>query len=235
VSFIGAGTCTIDANQGGDADYAPAPQVQQTFAVADAGGMTQQTIQFTSMAPINAVVGGPSYLATATASSQLTVVLTIDDASATVCAINNGTVTFVGAGACAINANQGGDAIYAPAPQIQQTFVVADAGGGIPQTIQFTSTAPTDAVVNGPIYCASATATSQLPVVLTIDGTSATVCTINNDTVTFIAAGTCTINANQGGDADYDPATQVQQGFPVLPLGEIIMHSGFDNPLPPCQ
>ena len=33
VAFVGAGNCTINANQGGDASYAPAPLMQQTFAV----------------------------------------------------------------------------------------------------------------------------------------------------------------------------------------------------------
>ncbi len=200
VNFIGAGNCTIDANQGGDTNYAPAPEAQQTFAVAGAGGIAPQTIQFTSTAPINAIVGDPSYLATATATSQLTVVLTIDASSATVCAIDNGTVSLIGAGTCTIDANQGGDTSFAPAPEVQQSFTVADAGGVAPQTIQFTSTAPVNAIVGDPSYLATATATSQLPVVLTIDGASATVCAINNGVVIFIGAGTCTIDANQGGD-----------------------------------
>ena len=34
VSFIGAGTCVIDANQAGNSTYNPAPQVQQSFSVA---------------------------------------------------------------------------------------------------------------------------------------------------------------------------------------------------------
>ena len=40
VSFIGAGTCVIDANQAGNTNYNAAPQAQQTFAVA-AGTPTQ--------------------------------------------------------------------------------------------------------------------------------------------------------------------------------------------------
>jgi hypothetical protein len=33
VSFTGAGTCTLDANQAGDTTYAPATQVQQSITV----------------------------------------------------------------------------------------------------------------------------------------------------------------------------------------------------------
>jgi VCBS repeat-containing protein len=219
VSFIAAGTCTIDANQGGDATYAPALQVQQSFDVADATGVLPQAITFTSVAPTGAQVGGPTYHANATATSGLPVTLAIDASSATVCTMSAGTVTFIGAGTCTIDANQGGDADYAPASQQQQSFAVAQASGASPQTIAFTSTAPSSATVAGLPYFASATATSGLPVVLTIDGASATVCSISAGTVTFIGAGTCTINANQGGDADYAPAAEVQQAFAVVGAG----------------
>ena len=53
VSFLTAGTCVIDANQAGDANYTAAPLVQQSFAV----GAGAQTITVTSTAPAAAVVG----------------------------------------------------------------------------------------------------------------------------------------------------------------------------------
>ena len=57
VSFTAAGTCVIDANQAGDANWNAAPQVQQSFAVGTASP-TSQTISFTSTAPARATVGG---------------------------------------------------------------------------------------------------------------------------------------------------------------------------------
>ena len=230
VTFIGAGTCTIDANQGGDGTYAAASQVQQSFSVAPAGGVASQTIAFTSTAPNNAMVADPVYQATATASSGLSVVLTIDALSNIVCSINNGTVTFIGAGICTIDANQGGDATYAPAPEQQQSFPVASAGGVTAQTITFTSPPPIGVTVDGPTYLATAMASSDLPVVLTIDALSATVCTINDGTVSFISAGTCTIDANQGGDAIYSPAPEVQQSFAVIAVDDLIFRDGFEGP-----
>ncbi len=226
VSFIGPGTCTIDANQGGGMNggtsYAPAAQVQQPFSVAGAGGATPQAITFTSTAPSNATVLGPPYVVTATADSGLPVVLTIDGSSATVCAINGGSVSFVGPGTCTIDANQGGGVNggtnYAPAAQVQQFVVVAPGGGGASQTITFTSTPPVNASVGGS-YVVTATATSNLTVVLTIEGSSATICTINNGTVTFIGVGTCTIDANQGGNGTFAPAPQKQQSFAVASAG----------------
>jgi beta-lactam-binding protein with PASTA domain len=34
VSFVGAGMCTLDANQAGNSDYTPAPTATQSFTVA---------------------------------------------------------------------------------------------------------------------------------------------------------------------------------------------------------
>ena len=221
VSFIGAGTCTIDANQPGDQTYAPASETQQSFPVSPADGSTAQTITFSTAAPVDATVVGPAYFPAASATSSLPVILTVDGASATVCAIDQGVVTFIGGGICTIDANQGGDATYAPAPEVQQSFSVGQSGGIGAQWITFTSTAPDDATVVGPSYFAAATATSNLPVVLTIDGSSATVCTIDNDIVWFIGAGNCTIDANQGGDASWAPASQKQQSFPVASAGGV--------------
>ena len=70
----GRGTCIIDANQAGNANYNAAPQVQQTFTV----GKGAQTITFTSTAPANATVGGATYTPTATATSGLAVTITVD-------------------------------------------------------------------------------------------------------------------------------------------------------------
>jgi hypothetical protein len=89
-------------------------------------------------------------------------------------------------------------------------------GQSLPQTITFTSTAPTDAKVGGPSYEVSATATSGLGVTLT-SGSSA--CTVSGpqgtSTVSFVNVGTCTINADQDGDATWSPAPRVTQSFAV--------------------
>ena len=114
---------------------------------------------------------------------------------------------------------------------MQQAFAVAGAGGSNSQTITFISPAPSNAVVDGPSYVAVATASSNLPVVLTVDAVSAGVCAINNGTVTFTGTGACTINANQGGNADFAPAPQEQQSFPVNPpVSDVIFRDGFNGP-----
>jgi hypothetical protein len=136
-------------------------------------------------------------------------------------------VTFVGIGACVIDANQGGNETFAPAPREQQSFEVAGAGDLIPQTITFTSTAPLDAGVGGAPYRVTAVATSGLPVALTIDAVSIDVCAIDVDIVTFIGEGDCTIDADQGGNDTYAPAPQAQQSFAVH-ITDRIFQDGFD-------
>src|SRR6202043_4269673 len=169
VSFTANGTCVIDANQAGNANYNPAPQAQQSFAV----GKGNQTITFTSTAPSGARVGGPTYTVTATASSGLPVVFSPDPASAGICTISGSAVSMIGTGTCTINANQVGNGSYQPAPQVQQSFTVALAT----QTISFTSTPPGGAAVGGPAYTVTATATSGLAVTFTVAAGSAGICT----------------------------------------------------------
>gem|GEM_PF-454780 len=207
VSFTAAGTCVIDANQAGNANYNAASQVQQSFVV----GKGDQTITFTSTAPANAVVGGATYTPIATANSGLTVNFTIEPIASSVCSISGGVISFDETGSCVIDANQAGNANYNPASQVQQALAV----GKGDQTITFTSTAPASAVVGGATYTPTTAATSGLSVNLMIDTTALSVCSINAGAVSFIAAGTCVIDANQAGDDRYNAAPQVQQSFHV--------------------
>ena len=86
---------------------------------------------------------------------------------------------------------------------------------GAAQVLSFTSTAPANAISGVGSYAVTDTSTSQLPVTTTIDASSSAVCSISNGTVTFAGGGTCTINANQPGNANYSAGTQMQQGFSI--------------------
>ena len=84
------------------------------------------------------------------------------------------------------------------------------------QTIVFTSTAPSGAKVGGSTYEVAATGGgSGNPVTFTIDPSASSVCSIAGSTVSFTAVGTCKVNANQAGNANYEPAAQAQQSFAV--------------------
>jgi hypothetical protein len=86
------------------------------------------------------------------------------------------------------------------------------------QTITFTSTAPALAGVGCINYTPSATATSGLPVTITVDAAASSVCAISGGAVTFLGIGTCVLDADQAGDLTYAAAPQVQQLFAVQQL-----------------
>src|SRR5260370_12777048 len=78
------------------------------------------------------------------------------------------------------------------------------------QTITF-GTAPSLAV--GTTGTVSATASSGLAVTFT--SSTPTICAISGSTVRGVAAGTCTIAANQAGNGTYNAAPQVTQNITV--------------------
>jgi hypothetical protein len=194
VNFTAVGTCVIDANQSGDSTYGAAPQEQQTITVDAA--LVSQTVGFTSTSPREARIGAPGYTPTATASSGLTVSITLD-ATSTGCTLTSGVVHFTATGSCVIDANQSGDFTYAAASQEQQIITVLKA---LP-VISITSTAPTSAVVGG-TYRPTATSTSHDTVAITL-GTSSTGCTLASGLVTFAATGACVIIFTDPGSASY--------------------------------
>ena len=207
VTFIGSGTCTIDITQPGSSVYAPATELQQSFSVAK----LSQTVSFSTSAPVPALVNG-TYTPQASATSNLVVTISVDPSASSVCSISGGVVTFNATGLCVLDANQAGDDAYPAAVQVNQAFNVVTT-----QTVSFSSTAPSDAVYGG-LYDATATATSNLTPVITVDSSStAGVCTVNDGTVLFTGAGTCVLDANQAGNANFGAAPQVQQSITVAP------------------
>ena len=121
VTGLAQGLCTIAANQPGNANWAPAPQVTFTFRIGDP---VPQTITF-GAAPTVPVNGVGSLIATA--SSGLAV--TFSSNTPSICSVSGNTVTGIAVGNCTVAASQAGDITYAPAPQTTQTFpVTANAG-----------------------------------------------------------------------------------------------------------
>ena len=125
VSYTGAGSCVIDANQAGTIDYTAAPQVTQIITVSPAA----QSISFT--APATGIVGMSATLTATGGGSGNPVVFTVDGSSgAGVCNVsgtNGATVNYTAAGSCVIDANQAGNANYTAATQVQQMITVDQA------------------------------------------------------------------------------------------------------------
>jgi exosortase sorting signal-containing protein len=203
VTYNTEGTCTLNANQVGNGTYAAAPQVQLAITVSK----IDQTISgFTT--PTVGIVGGTAS-PTATATSGLMPIITVDASSSAVCSYANPTVTYNTGGTCTLNANQVGNGTYASAPQVQLAITVSK----IDQTISGFTT-PTVGIVGG-TASPTATATSGLTPIITVDASSSAVCSYANPTVTYNTEGTCTLNANQVGDGTYNAAPQVQLAITV--------------------
>jgi hypothetical protein len=88
------------------------------------------------------------------------------------------------------------------------TLMVAKAS----QTITFTST-PVSPAIGGSYTVTATGGGSGNPVTFT--SATPAICTVSGSTVNFVGVGTCTINANQAGDANYDAAAQTPQTFIV--------------------
>ena len=118
VSFVADGTCTIDFNDAGNANYSAAIQQTQTMVV----GPLANTIQVTST-PSNPTESGSTYTTVSSATSGDTVVVT--SATSSVCTVSSGVVSFPGNGSCTLDFNDPGNTDYSAAAQVQQNFTVA--------------------------------------------------------------------------------------------------------------
>lgn len=227
ITMGAAGICTVVASQTGDANYNPATPVSQDITIDKA----PQSIAFTSTAPANAKVGDV-YNVTATGGlSGNSITFSIDPSTSANCSISGSSVTLTGAGNCIINANQTGNANYLNAPQAQQSVGVGKAA----QAITFTSTVPVNAKINGTYPVTATGGLSGNAVTFAIDSSSASICSIAGSVVAFNAAGTCTINANQLGNANYNDAAQAQQTVTVGQGGSNITMTSSANPSQPGQ
>jgi len=174
-----------------------------SYPLTGAGIALSQTITFGPLA--GKTFGDPAFPISATASSGLPVEFSSQALS--VCTVAGSTVTIVSAGTCTIAANQGGNEAYSAAPLVTQSFTVAKAS----QAITF-NTLPNRAVNQG-AFTPTATASSGLAVAFS--STTPSICTVSSGSVNTLALGTCTIAADQAGNANYLAAPQVARSFQV--------------------
>jgi uncharacterized protein (TIGR03437 family) len=214
VTIVGVGACTLTAAQPGNAVFAPL-SVTQSFTVMPG---TQQ-IDFPAPPYVNVAVA--TLTMTATASSGLPV--SYSSTTPAVCRVSGSTVTVVGAGTCTIIASQAGNGYWAAASPVTRNFIVGPGS----QTIAFPAPGTVELGV-GP-FALSATASSGLPV--SFSSVTPAVCTVAGITVTIVAVGTCSITANQAGNANYIAAPSVTQSFTVGAGGPPAIKAGGVVPI----
>ena len=206
LTFVTAGTCTIDADQAGNGTYNAATTVSRSFTVnavapgaptigTATAGNTQASVAFTAPASN----GGAAI-------TGYTVTANTDGATATgaaspitITGLTNGTAyTFTVTATNAIGTSAASFASNSVTPKASQTITFTNPGA------QNFGTTPT----------LSATSTSGLTPTFT--SSTAGVCTITSGgALTFVTAGTCTINADQAGNGTYNAATTVSRSFSV--------------------
>lgn len=117
-------------------------------------------------------------------------------------------------------------------PAVVLTSLISGCGGGgdaSPPAVSLTSQTITfaspGAQNSGTTKALTATATSNLPVSFTSSTTA--VCTVSGTTLTLVAPGSCTINADQAGNATYAAAPQVSRTITVSAPQAITFASGY--------
>lgn len=200
----------MTADQAGNDQCLAAPQQTQVITVA----RLAQTVAFADPAPTGQRVGG-TYTPTLTRGASAAAPVLGTTSASTVCTVDTSRneVSFTGVGTCTLTANQAGDDTYADAPQVERGIAIAKAV----QTVEFE--APTTSLRFGDADVSlSATASSGLPVSYTTTATGVCIVTADNK-LHAVAAGTCTIRAEQPGDANSRrrSASSTRSRSPKLP------------------
>jgi uncharacterized repeat protein (TIGR02543 family) len=209
VSIVGAGTCSISANQSGDNTYNAASQVTRTFTVAKKNLVVTSTLSSSSITygatPLTIGFTAPALVGT----DALTVTQTYTDAGS-----YNSTTQPTAVGSYTLTPSA---ALFTSGSADNYNISYANTSLAIlarTQSISFT-TISTQNFGASPIT-AVASATSGLTVSLTSSTTG--VCTVSGFTITILAVGTCSISAAQSGDSTYEAATTVTKSFTVSPM-----------------
>jgi len=209
VTIVAAGTCTVAANQPGNAGFTPATEVTQDITIMSLG---DQVIDFPAQLDQSYLPGGSfSISPEATASSGLPV--TYASTTPAVCTISGSIVSFVSTGTCIITADQAGDSMFNPAPQVSQSITIVAAILN-DQTINFPMQGNQVYKANGSFSInPEATASSGLPV--SYSSQTPAVCSVSGKIITMVALGNCNIAADQAGNASFSPAPQMVQSIAI--------------------
>ena len=199
LTFTGAGSVSIVASQDGDANWNPAPEVTNTFAVSKA---SQAALGFAPASPQTYNI--TNLLSTTGGSGSGTVSYAVLSGPGEIVG-EDGLKATSGTGEIVVQATKAADDLY-----LAQTASATVAVQKAAQTIDFPAIGDkltTDAVG------LAATASSGLPVAFDVASGPASIADGTN--LTFTGAGSVSIVASQVGDADWNAAPEVTNTFAV--------------------
>ena len=119
LTLLAAGTCTVSASQAGNAVFAPAVPAANSFTVAAAA----QSISFAG--PGGQTLGTAPAPLLATSTSGLLV--SFASLTPATCGVSGSTLGLIAAGTCTLVASQAGNASFAAASPVSQSFTIAAA------------------------------------------------------------------------------------------------------------
>ncbi|WP_161964269.1 MBG domain-containing protein [Chitinophaga flava] len=198
LTITGAGTVTVTATQSGDANYNAASPVSKTFAIAPAALSVKADDKQRNYGVNNPIL---TYTFTGFVYADDNSVISGVPALSTTANVGSAVGTYpisITAG------NLGSNNYIFTLTGGTLTVVPAD------QTISFPVIS--DKTYGDGSFTLSASSSSGLPVSYSVASGPAT---ISGNTVSITGAGTVTINANQAGDGNHNPAQQVSATFTI--------------------
>ncbi|TVK92484.1 hypothetical protein AYJ01_15530 [Shewanella algae] len=206
LTFVTTGNCSIDADQPGDSSYNAAPTVTQGFtvnAVVPGAPTSVNAVASDASATVSfsapASTGGAAISGHTVTSSPGGLTASGAGSPLTVSGLSNGTdYSFIVSASNTAGTGPASSPSNTVTPKASQSISFSNPGA------QSFGTAPT----------LTATASSGLAPVFSSNSTG--VCTITTTgTLSFVSAGSCSINADQAGDSGYNAAPTVTQSFTV--------------------
>jgi trimeric autotransporter adhesin len=208
VTYVGAGTCNLTADQAGNANYVAAPQVTASITINQAA---QTIIGFAPPTPV--IFGAAPATLPATGGASGNAIMFGTTSAASICTVVGNLVTYVGAGICNLTADQAGNANYLVAPQITLSITINQAAqiitiAATPASL-FTNAAPFTVTATGGASANAVTFSTTTPLICTSGGVNGSLITLTQQN------GTCTIRANQLGNANYLAANPVDRSIAI--------------------
>jgi uncharacterized repeat protein (TIGR01451 family) len=199
VHLTGAGSCTITASQAGNTNYNAATNVPQSFNISKAATTTAVTVS-------NATYDGNPHGGSASVSGPagLSQSLTVSYSGRNSTTYGPTTTAPTSAGDYTASASFAGDLNY-QASSDSKDYQITKAN----QTINFAALG--DKTYGDADFNVSATASSGLAVSFAASGN----CTVTGTSVHLTGAGSCTITAAQGGNSNYNAASDVPRAFSI--------------------